>query len=403
MKDRIILHCDMNGFFAAVESLYYPEYEGKPLAVCGDPERRRGIILAKNEIAKGYGIVTAETVYSAMKKCPDLCLVPPHFDRYEKASAAANEIYRRFTDLVEPFSIDESFLDVTGSTLLFGDGKTIADTLRRLIKEELGLSISVGVSFNKVFAKLGSDYKKPDATTVITRENFREIVWPLPVSDLMYAGRATVQKLHQIGVETIGQLAAQELSVITAMLGKNGAALWHNACGLDTSPVTLPRPEDEVKSIGKGLTFPHDLTEEEEISAAVLMLSESVGTRLRARHLRCGGVQVTLRDPDFKDTGRQMHLLRATCATREIALGAMELIHRHHKAGDPLRMITVTAIALESDAASQMSLFPEDRAGERQEALDRSLDRLRERFGSAAVRPAVLLTPQTPDKEKENR
>lgn len=400
--ERVILHCDMNGFFASVESLYYPEHRGKPLAVCGDPAARHGIILAKNEEAKKYGIVTAETIYSALKKCPELCLVPPHFDRYEKASSAANEIYRRFTDLVEPFSIDESFLDVSGSTHLFGDGKTIADTLRHTVREELGLTISVGVSFNKIFAKLGSDYKKPDATTVITRENYKHIVWPLPVDALMYAGRSTVKKLRQIGVNTIGDLAAQDLTVIRTLLGKNGEALWRSACGQDNSPVRVPGEEDEVKSVGKGLTFSHDLTTEAQIAPAVLALCESVGQRLRALGMRCGGVQVKLRDPDFKDIDRQMHLERPTCATREIAAAAMELIRRNHKNGDPLRMITVTAIALESEKALQLSLYEEDQKGLRQEALDHSLDRLRERFGRSAVQPASLLTQKLPDSKEDS-
>lgn len=389
--ERVILHCDMNGFFASVESLYYPEYAGKPLAVCGDPEKRHGIILAKNELAKSYGIVTAETIWSAQKKCPALCLVPAHFDRYEKAYHAANEIYRRYTDLVEPFSIDESYLDVSGTTHLFGDGKTIADTLRRTIREELNLTISVGVSFNKIFAKLGSDYKKPDATTVITPENYREIVWPLPVGDLMYAGRKTVEKLRQIGVTTIGQVAALPLSVLLTMLGKHGETLWHYARGEDSEPVRIPQEDDEVKSVGKGMTFPHDLTDAEEISSGVLALSEGVGERLRTLGMRCGCVQITLRDPDFNNIDRQLTLLRPTCATREIASAAMELIRRNHKPGAPLRMITVTGTRLEAVGSEQLSLFAEDQAGERSEALDRSLDTLRRKYGKAAVRPASLL------------
>ena len=381
----------MNGFFASVESLYYPEYKGQPLAVCGDPELRHGIILAKNELAKGYGIVTAETVWSALKKCPALRLVPSHFDRYEKASRAANEIYQRYTDLVEPFSIDESFLDVTGSIHLFGEGHEIADTIRRAIREELGLTVSVGVSFNKIFAKLGSDYKKPDATTVITPENYREIVWPLPMGDLMYAGRSTVEKLRSIGVINIGQLAALEERVLTTMLGKHGETLWRYARGEDTEPVRPPRPDDEVKSVGKGMTFPRDLTTEEEISSGVLALSDSVGERLRTLGLRCAGVQVTLRDPDFNNLDRQVSLARSTCATREICAAAMGLIHKNHKPGAPLRMITVTAIRLEGTGNEQLSLFLEDQAGERSEALDRSLDKLRHKYGKAALLPASLL------------
>lgn len=388
--ERVILHCDMNGFFASVESLYYPEYKGEPLAVSGDPKSRHGIILAKNELAKSYGIKTAETVQSALKKCPTLRLVPSHFDRYEKASRAADEIYHRFTDLVEPFSIDESFLDVTGTTHLFGDGKIIADTLRRTMREELGLTISVGVSYNKVFAKLGSDYKKPDATTLITPENYRDIVWPLPVGALLYAGEKTTEKLRQIGVNTIGEVAELPLESLRNLLGKPGETLWHYARGEDCSPVTLPSPDD-VKSIGKGVTFPHNLTREEEIRCGVLLLAGSVGERLRAHKMRAAAVGVTLRDPHFNDKSRQMTLPRPTCSTEELTRAALALIRQNHTPGTPLRMITVTAMRLSPEGGEQLSLFEEAKEAERQEALDHSLDALRKKYGKLAPRPASLL------------
>ena len=226
MGDRVILHCDLNCFFASVELLSHPDLRDIPTAVCGDPASRHGIILAKNEPAKRLGIQTAETIWQAKKKCPGLVLLPPHHGLYREYSRRVNAIYEQYTDLVEPFGIDESWLDITGSMHLFGgDPKAIADALRRRLRQELGLTISVGVSFNKVFAKLGSDYKKPDATTVISRENWQDIVWPLPVGDLLFVGRAAGRVLHQYGVETIGQLAACSPQMLETLLGKLGLQL----------------------------------------------------------------------------------------------------------------------------------------------------------------------------------
>ena len=254
--ERTILHCDCNGFFASVECVHRPELKEVPMAVCGDPENRHGIILAKNELAKQYGVTTAETIWQAKRKCPQLVLVAPHHDEYAHYSRLVNEIYQQYTDRVEPFGIDESWLDVTGCEELFGDGVTIAETLRRRVREEIGLTISVGVSFNKIFAKLGSDYKKPDATTVITRENFRQIVWPLPVGSLLYVGRAAQESLRRIGVTTIGELAQAEQKNLQLALGKLGEQLWVYANGMDESPVHRTDEKREVKSVGNGMTFP---------------------------------------------------------------------------------------------------------------------------------------------------
>ncbi len=207
MDDRVILHCDCNGFYASVECALNPAYRSVPMAVCGDPESRHGVILAKNELAKAFGVQTAETIWQARRKCPELVLAPAHHKEYREFSEAVNAIYCQYTDLVEPFSIDESWLDVTGSRTLFGSGVQIANELRRRVKKETDLTISVGVSFNKIFAKLGSDYKKPDATTLITRENYRQILWPLPVGSMIYVGKVAAEKLSRAGIDTIGQLA----------------------------------------------------------------------------------------------------------------------------------------------------------------------------------------------------
>ena len=280
--DRVILHCDLNCFYASVELLSRPDLREIPTAVCGDPSSRHGIILAKNEPAKRYGVQTAETIWQAKKKCPGLVLLPPHHGLYHEYSRKVNAIYDQYTDLVEPFGIDESWLDVTHTLHLFGgDAGGLADTLRERMKEELGLTLSVGVSFNKVFAKLGSDYKKPDATTVISRENWQSIVWPLPVGDLLYVGGAARKLLRQYGVETIGQLAACRREMLETLMGKMGAQLYEYANGLDREAVRSRTEADVVKSVGNGTTFPQNLTTREEVRRGIAVLADSVASRLR--------------------------------------------------------------------------------------------------------------------------
>ena len=324
--DRIIFHCDLNCFYASAELLDHPELRHLPVAVCGDPESRHGIILAKNEPAKGFGVKTAETIWQARKKCPELVLLPAHHDKYRRLSRQVGEIYREYTDLVEPFGIDESWLDLTGSLHLFGgDAVALADGLRDRLRRELGLTISVGVSFNKVFAKLGSDYKKPDATTVITRENFRQIVWPLPVSDLLYVGRAATETFQRFGVKTIGDLAAFDRQALFTLLGKHGVQLHDYACGLDRSPVSPAAQQAPPKSVGNGFTFPRNLQGREDIRGGVTQLSDHVAARLRLCGMKCQGVSLAIRDPDFHDISRQMRLDTPTCLGRELAQAAMAL------------------------------------------------------------------------------
>ena len=308
MNDRYILHCDLNAFFASVEEVRNPELRNYPTAVCGNPENRHGIILAKNEKAKAFGVKTAETIWQAQRKCPELHLVAPHYEDYSRYSKAVNEIYQRYTDLVEPFGIDESWLDVTGSAHLFGTPKQIADELRRVIKEETGLTISVGVSFTKAFAKLGSDYKKPDATTVITRENYKEIVWPLPVTDLLFVGKSAKKTLERLGITTIGELAKSSRTSIVSLLGKTGETIHDYANGIDTSLVQSAFVESDPKSIGRGTTFPHDLTDISEIKTGITVLADDVASRLRKHHLKAYSVSLTVRDPAFKTTIRQKTL-----------------------------------------------------------------------------------------------
>ena len=400
---RTILHCDCNSFYASVETVLDPSLADGPMAVCGDPDSRHGIILAKNEPAKAFGVKTAETVWQARRKCPELRLVPPHRDEYVRYSRRANQLYLEYTDLVEPFGIDESFLDVTGALHLFGSGKEIADALRRRMREELGLTISVGVSFNKAFAKLGSDYKKPDATTLLPPGAYRDILWPLPVGALLYAGPKAQQKLHLLGIDTIGQLAAADPAGLHALLGKLGDTLGAYARGEDRDPVRSFYAEHTVKSVGKGMTFAHNLTLMEEIRLQVMMLCDNVGSRLRAHHLKCQTVQVLLRDPDFRNMSRQTTLDTPTDSTRQITETALSLIARHWKAGKPIRMITVTAASLlaPDEAGEQLSLFDAGAAErrEKQAKLDHAVDALRGKYGRDAVRYGASL----PKKKKDAR
>ncbi|MDR2089862.1 MAG: DNA polymerase IV [Clostridiales Family XIII bacterium] len=392
--DRVILHCDMNAFYASVELLARPELAERPVAVCGDPAARHGIILAKNERAKAFGVSTAETVWSARRKCPELVLLGAHHEKYREYSRLVNDIYCRFTDMVEPFSIDESWLDVTGSGLLFGDGRAIGDRIRETVRGELGLTLSVGVSFNKVFAKMGSEYKKPDATTVIDRGNYRELLWPLPVGALFFVGAATAAKLAGKGVRTIGRLASCDRNALVSWLGKQGGMLHDYANGADESPVRLAEERRRIKSVGNGITFKRDIRGADEIRTGVTALSDTVAGRLRKYGLKCHSVKVDIKDPYFKTISRQKQLAVATDITEEIIAAAMDLIARAWGKDEPIRLITVTACNLRGgDEVEQLSFFgadgvTPDAAGTgraRGERIDRALDGIRRRYGDGAV------------------
>ena len=388
--DRVILHCDLNCFYASVELLSHPDLKDIPTAVCGDPTSRHGIILAKNEPAKRCGVQTAETIWQARTKCPGLVLLPPHHALYREYSRRVNAIYEQYTDLVEPFGIDESWLDVTGSLHLFGgDARALADALRTRMKQELGLTLSVGVSFNKVFAKLGSDYKKPDATTVISRENWREIVWPLPVGDLLYVGAAARRLLHQYGVDTIGQLAACRPEMLETLMGKMGVQLYEYANGLDRDAVRSRYEAEPVKSVGNGTTFSQNLTTRTQVQSGIAVLADSVATRLRRCGLYAGGIQVTVRDPEFHDRSRQKQLTSPTRLIRELTGEAMALTETLWHPPAPIRALTVTAIHLvgEEDAYEQVDLFGASSGPkkEKQERLEAAMDRIRGKYGTDAI------------------
>ena len=387
--DRTILHCDMNSFYASVELLEHPELDGKPVAVCGDPHSRHGIILAKNEEAKKYKVQTAETIWQARRKCPDLILLAAHHYKYERFSKIINTIYLRYTDLVEPFSIDESWLDVTGSLSKFGmTGKEIADEIRETVKTETGLRQSVGVSFNKIFVKMGSDYKKPDATTVITRENYKDILWPLPARDLIFVGKSTAAKLESLNIRTIGAIAQADPSMLHRVFGKHGDEMYRYANGLEDSPVARYDAAREYKSVGNGITFRRNLQGREDVRTAVVSLSDRVSVRLRKHGLRASGVKVDIKDPNLRTISRQMQLESSTNSSAEIAKAAMDLIDRNWRYTDPIRLITVTGINIsEGMPEEQISLFEPvlEEKRKQNEAIDAAMDSIRDKFGKYSI------------------
>ena len=401
--DRVIFHCDLNSFYASVELLSHPELRHQPVAVCGDPASRHGIILAKNEPAKAFQVKTAETIWQAKKKCPNLVLLPAHHGLYRDFSRQVNALYQKYTDLVEPFGIDESWLDVTGTLHLFGgDAPALADRLRDEVRSRFGLTISVGVSFNKVFAKLGSDYKKPDATTVITRENFRELVWSLPVTDLLYVGRSAAQTFQTFGIYTIGDLATFDREQLFGLLGKNGIQLHDFASGADTSPVAPAGQYTPPKSVGNGYTFPKNLQGRDAIKAGIAQLSDQVAVRLRKHSMKCQGVSLSIRNPDFRDISRQMRLDPPTDLARELTQAAMDLADSCWNMANPVRALTVTAIYLipAVEAGTQMDLFSANKEEKRRrlERLEGAMDVIRAKYGPGAIAPAS--TPRDPSQER---
>ena len=387
--ERVILHCDCNGFFASVEMLSRPDLKSVPMAVAGDPESRHGIILAKNELAKACGVQTAETIWQAKQKCRDLVLVPPHHGVYHEVSKRVNAIYLDYTDLVDPFGIDESFLDVTGSLHLFHmTPRELADHIRERVEREIGITISVGVSFCRVFAKLGSDYKKPNATTVIDCEHYREIVYPLPVGDMLYVGKRTASVLHSRGIVTIGDLASASPADLVKWLGEAGNTLWRYANGLDKEPVRSYFERTKPKSIGNGMTFRRNIVGEAQIRAGVSALTEEVVARMREEDCKCTVVQVQVKAPDFRTVQRQCTLPRATWLQRDLIERAMELIRASFGFGNMIRSITVTAAGLvySSEAETQLDMFGEGEAESKREHVEDALHAIKQRFGKDSIR-----------------
>ena len=392
MAERVILHSDLNAFYASVECLYHPELRNKPVAVCGDPELRHGIVLAKNDPAKKTGVKTGDAIWQAKQKCPDLVVLPPNFELYLKFGHLARDIYGDYASQIEPFGLDEAWLDVTCSKTLLGDGKTIADKIRSRLKTELGITASVGVSYNKIFAKLGSDMKKPDATTIISKANYKQVVWPLPVEDLLYVGRATKYKLNRKNIFTIGDLATKDASNLIASLGKWGGMIHDFANGRDNSPVANIGDESIIKSIGNSTTTSRDLVNNEDVRLIIYVLSDSVASRLRDHGFRCCGVQIYIRDNALISFERQSILNSPTNISTEIAVKAIAIFKQNYNWARPIRSIGVRAINLISEQEpSQTDMFTDERQRIKQEQLEKTIDALRQRYGHYCIHRAVLL------------
>lgn len=401
---KAILHCDLNNFFASVECLKHPELKGYPVAVCGSTENRHGIILAKNEEAKKYGIKTAEVVWQAKQKCPDLVLLSPHMEEYHHFSQKVFDIYSLYTDLIEPFGIDECWLDVTGSRLLFGDGEAIANRLREHVKNELKLTISVGVSFTKVFAKLGSDMKKPDAVTCITIENYMSKVWPLPSSDLLGVGKNTAKLLQKFGIHTIGELAQTDISFLTKQLGKSGEYFHAAANGYSDTVVSHKDIREEAKSIGKSTTGRVDLRNNDEVWTMFYGLSESICARLRSHGFYAQGIQITIKDNLLSVKEFQCALVTPTRHPKELAQAAFALFTKHYLWENPIRMLGIRTFNLTSSNQSmQYSLFSLPQKTDELEQLEAKVDCLRAKFGVDSIKRASLMIEDTVEQEKNSK
>lgn len=406
MKERVILHSDMNCFYASVELLHHPELRGKPVAVGGDPEARHGIVLTADYIAKRKGVKTGMALWQARQVCPDIIFVPPRMDLYLRFSQMAHEIYSDYTDKQEPYGIDESWLDVTDSVRLKGDGLAIAQDINRRIKSELGVTVSIGVSFNKIFAKLGSDYKKPDAITTMYRSEIESKAWPLPASDLLYVGRSTEEKLKKMGIMTIGDIARCDESILHRNLGKMGSILWAFANGYDDSPVKAENTSAPIKSIGNSTTTPRDLETNEDVKIVLYVLAESVARRLRDNGFRCRTVEISLRDKDLRSFVRQKKVPNATNITSEIAEVGYELYLENYRLPNdmneksiypssafmaPLRSIGIRGADLVTDNYwEQLDLFSDPDYREKMMKMDIAIDSIRGRFGFYSVQRGLM-------------
>ena len=390
--ERVILHCDANAFYASVECLYTPSIRHRPVAVCGSVEERHGIVLTKNQIAKQFGVQTGEAIWQARQKCPDLICVPPDYGLYIRFSKRMCRIYEEYSDRVESFGLDEAWIDLSSPGLTVRGGERIAHEIRVRVKRELGITVSVGVSFNKIFAKLGSDMKKPDAVTVIPADSFREKVWPLPVGDLLFVGPATRRKLADMNVRTIGDLARFDAECLRGRLGKPGLVLKAYAAGLDRSPVMPADARMAIQSVGNSATPPHDLQTPADARCLCYLLAESVAARLRQEGLRARCVSLSVRSAELVTRSCQQTLPRATNLTGEIAQAAVQLFDGRFAGGFPYRSAGLSCSALTpDDAPVQLDFLGDEARRIKTERLESAIDGLRRRFGHQIVRRAVVL------------
>lgn len=388
--NRTILHVDLNNYYASVECLYHPEIRDKPVVVCGDVEARHGIILAKNYVAKALGVKTGEAIWEAKQRCPELVLVRADFSKYLRFSRLARSIYADYTNQIEPFGIDEAWLDVSGTEQIFGSGLEIADQIRQRLRSELGLTGSVGVSFNKIFAKLGSDMQKPDATTIITPDNFHEKVWSLPVRELLYVGRSTRRKLQNRAIYTIGDLAQRDIHDLKLLLGVWGETLWHFANGLDGAPVKQVGEENLIKSVGNSTTTPRDLVNDQDVKLIIYVLAESVAARLRKHGFKCRTVSISVRGNDLISFERQGKLSRPTFLSGDLAQRAIQLFKENYRWDNPIRSLGVRGADLvTADRHVQLDLF--DNSNLDAEILAGTVDNLHKRFGHYSVQRCAML------------
>ena len=386
--ERTILHIDCNKFYASVECLYRPEIRNKPVAVGGTTESRHGIILTKNEIASKYGLTVGEPLWKARQKCPDLVIVPPNFPLYMRFSKMARSIYEDYSEYIEPFGLDESWIDVTGD---MRGGEAIAQEIRQRVKDELGITVSIGVSFNKIFAKLGSDYKKPDAVTVITSENYKDVVWPLPCSDLLMVGRSTTKKLLSYGIHTIGELANANAEFLRSILGKNGEMLHRYANGLDVSRVCHKDEIRDIKSVGNSTTTPRDLVNDEDVKTVFTVLCESVARRLREQGVKGRTVTISVRDKNLHTITRQCKAPACTDISSEILKISMELFKINYNWNAPIRSLGVSVGDFDFEYCEQFDLSGTAEKREKLEKIESTVDNLKRRFGNYCIQRASML------------
>ena len=390
---RVILHCDANSFYASVEMLYNPDIRDLPVAVGGSVEARHGIILTKNQKAKACGIKTGEAIWQAKQKCPALVCVPPDYPLYVRFSRKMRRLYEQYSDRVESFGLDEAWIDLTNPGVTIADGERVAQEIRERVKHELGITVSVGVSFNKIFAKLGSDMRKPDAVTVIPRSSFRERIWHLPAGELLYVGPSTRRRLARMNIQTIGDLAQLDTAVAQYCLGKNGLLLKAYANGLDESPVMPVDFRAAIKSVGNSTTPPHDIETVEDARCIYYLLAESVAARLRQEGFRARCVTITARTTELVTSSHQRMLQKPTNLSGEIARMAMQLFGERFRDGLPYRSVGISCSRLTmDDAPIQLDFMGDEEKRMALEDMERSIDDLRRRFGHQVVQRGVVLT-----------
>ena len=389
---RTIFHIDQNCFFASVEMVAHPELRNVPMAVTGDASKRHGIILARNELAKQAGVKTAEAIWQAEQKCPELVKVSSHYAKYAFYSGKLRALYEEYSDRVEPFGMDECWVDMT-DVIGDRDPRELADEIRRRVREEFKLTCSIGVSFNKIFAKLGSDYKKPDATTVITEENFRDIVWPLPAADLLFVGGATASRLTEVNIRTIGDMANASRGFMADYLGKPGEMLWLYANGIDDTPVAPSDEKRQYKSIGNSMTTPKDILTRRQACGTFRTLSASVASRLRKHGLLGCNVAITVRDKDLFTYEHQKTLFEPTNSEKVIYETAMELFDESYDWHTAIRSVGVRcAKVIPEDSGIQMSIFSETQEKKEEDSkLSKVIDDINRRFGEGTVKSCASL------------